>query len=925
MVNELRLKLSKEEASYNFSTERIKNAETALKTSNSLFRSLKETRMEMQKKVESNNEWLEKEIEETERLNLILTDINEDTKEKEQSISIFKEKQNVLQNKIKAYEVNLSQYRCEVKDLTLEDEQQEKIYQGLLKKAKEGNKIVQNLEATLQSLNREKEEKISTVESLQKRNDAANEDIENVHHKLDQELSERNYLLKQWEAAFLQCEIVDADLCNYEQVLTAKKEEAGVKKAETSQKEKELEISQEKLKKAKQRRNKSIAELDEAKLKLQEQNNILMQLENEKRLNVSQEKMKKAKQRRNKSIAELDEAKLKLQEQNNILMQLENEKRLNVSKIDNVKNEIKSLDAEKVQTGNDIKQVQRKIQLALLKEESLKESLKNIEEHGRSTEEMVKDVQKLVKEEEKHIESIQGSIEALNVAKSRMVSQLSDLESRTKQVSLEISCAKKSKERITKENNKIRQMNESLEEAIYKASFELLIATQSLERLMETDAESSEKHEQWRVRIDSLNEDIKEKKRILLILRQELLTSQAHVMHQLRMYENEQRSCKTMMEEEERLRSLDAALKSQMKEQDKDIYKKQLEIGLLKLHIQHKQKLLTAKSKRVLNIEQRKRNLEEIIEKRSTELKNEEKRLKCEIKVAKEELSKFRNLENLKISQTNKLIARYELVMKSITSGEEENIPQSEIKSEAYCIIKLAQEKEEVRQCLLNLENEVDELKNNLRALKNTADLVQASNSSYRAIAVRGTLSEEWKEEEEQKLQEKLKLERLLKTRQGGIETLKANIMKLETEMIQLEAKNVEIVKEVEILRQKEKHCQFELANYKGKIGRTMMLIEKIRTEIRKKCRTHSKTEQEMLVECQELRLKQMEAQELLSKMSKETSSVQSEPLENGTTCLNGITTMTSEGLMLDLETGRVSLSVDLGPLGMMSDNKHDS
>ena len=64
--------------------------------------------------------------------------------------------------------------------------------------------------------------------------------------------------------------------------------------------------------------------------------------------------------------------------------------------------------------------------------------------------------------------------------------------------------------------------------------------------------------------------------------------------------------------------------------------------------------------------------------------------------------------------------------------------------------------------------------------------------------------------------------------------------------MIQLEAKNVEIVKEVEILRQKEKHCQFELANYKGKIGRTMMLIEKFRTEIRKKCRTHSKTEQEV-------------------------------------------------------------------------------
>ena len=58
-------------------------------------------------------------------------------------------------------------------------------------------------------------------------------------------------------------------------------------------------------------------------------------------------------------------------------------------------------------------------------------------------------------------------------------------------------------------------------------------------------------------------------------------------------------------------------------------------------------------------------------------------------------------------------------------------------------IFKLAQEKEEVRQCLLNLEKEVDELKNNLRALKNTADLVQASNSSYRAIAVRGTLSGE--------------------------------------------------------------------------------------------------------------------------------------------------------------------------------------
>jgi len=41
-VNELRLKLSKEEASYNFSTERIKNAETALKTSKVFFSFLME-------------------------------------------------------------------------------------------------------------------------------------------------------------------------------------------------------------------------------------------------------------------------------------------------------------------------------------------------------------------------------------------------------------------------------------------------------------------------------------------------------------------------------------------------------------------------------------------------------------------------------------------------------------------------------------------------------------------------------------------------------------------------------------------------------------------------------------------------------------------------------------------------------------------
>lgn len=125
--------------------------------------------------------------------------------------------------------------------------------------------------------------------------------------------------------------------------------------------------------------------------------------------------------------------------------------------------------------------------------------------------------------------------------------------------------------------------------------------------------------------------------------------------------------------------------------------------NILKLEIKRLRDTLSSKADNVFNLEKRKLQLETAMNQRRHEINIHKDMLKAQIKSAEVERQTVSSELHERISKIDKLRKRYEILMISMAppEGEEE-------RSQAYFVIKAAQEKEE-------LQREGDELDAKIR------------------------------------------------------------------------------------------------------------------------------------------------------------------------------------------------------------------
>lgn len=151
--------------------------------------------------------------------------------------------------------------------------------------------------------------------------------------------------------------------------------------------------------------------------------------------------------------------------------------------------------------------------------------------------------------------------------------------------------------------------------------------------------------------------------------------------------------------------------------------------NLKKLELKKLRESLEDKADQVLDLNKRRQHLELAMKERRHDIGMHQSLLKTQLRGLSDELQTLSSELKSRISKVEKLKKRYDIIM--ISMAPPEGTPEEE-NSNAYYVIKAAQEKEELQREGDELDAKIKKAEKELKALENTLDLVNSKNESYK-------------------------------------------------------------------------------------------------------------------------------------------------------------------------------------------------
>ncbi|KAK2144272.1 hypothetical protein LSH36_772g01071 [Paralvinella palmiformis] len=417
--------------------------------------------------------------------------------------------------------------------------------------------------------------------------------------------------------------------------------------------------------------------------------------------------------------------------------------------VDRTAMDLETTRAEVTQMKKEVAEKQDKLSQAKQLHEALNEKLKQVSESALSAEEQASRMDELLQQEEVHQKELDVELKRLRELHFRKTQELYQARTEERNTEAEIQGSRAAIRNLNSKINKLDHDSLKQQEIVYNQDF----AIQQLERRINRmqGEQSNEEKLQLEAKIKELTEELEQKshtRHMLSLQLKRLQDDVRRVKRDLEKSTSEKDSLTSKIEE------LDLHNDSSQRELANVINIKQelmVEENLMKLQLKRIRDRLNDKADQVYDLEHRKLQLETAMKERRHEIDIHTEMLTAQLKAGNEEKSQISLELHERIAKIDKLRKRYEILMVSMAppEGEEEH-------SQAYYVIKAAQDKEELQREGDELDAKIRKAEKEMRALENTLRLMNGRNETYRKSFNKVTETSDEMEDKEQ-LEEQLR------------------------------------------------------------------------------------------------------------------------------------------------------------------------
>lgn len=451
------------------------------------------------------------------------------------------------------------------------------------------------------------------------------------------------------------------------------------------------------------------------------------------------------------SVAERIAAKTRIDLQEAETMRIQFSDELDALKrtVDRTATDLEVTRSQVSQLKKDVGDKTVKLQQAKELRETLIEKLKIATESTLSAEERAARMDEMLQEEEKRQHAIDAELKHLRDLQFRKTEELHTCKVTERNTEAEIQGSQAAIKNLNSKVNKLDTDSLKQQEIIYNQDF----AVQQLERRINRlkGERSNEEKVALEQKIKELTDDLDQKQNTHTLLTLQLKRLQDDIRRVRRELEKSGAEKGDLTSKIEELNLYNDSSERELKN---IIHSKQdmmVDQNILKLELKRIRENLNDRSDDVLSQEKRRLQLETAMKERRQEITIHKDMLQAQYKAADEERQQISAELHERISKIDKLRKRYEILMISMAppEGEEE-------RSQAYYVIKAAQEKEELQREGDDLDARIRKAEQEIRALENTLKLMNKRNETYRKSFNKVTETSD-EMEEKQQLEEQMR------------------------------------------------------------------------------------------------------------------------------------------------------------------------